>query len=407
MLSSPCAARCTVLVNSCDGYADIWPAFFTLLARRWPNRPYPLALNTETLPPPDGVTALHSPGGLAWTRRLQYALRQLDTPFVLLLLDDFFLTAPVDTAEIERCLDRMQAQPDIACISFYPTTGNPPQSDLAGYQLRPQDGLYRFNAQAGLWRRERLLTFLDADEDAWTWENQGNRRSFSLPDRFYSRHPDATPVFAYDFMRHGLIGGQWFPETAALFSAEGIEMDFARRGFYDPDKWALLPSVASAFTLDSVLYPSSGAGFDAAAAVSCQTVQKSGPFDQVYPVAPHTLQLRWDPSTRRGFAVTQLTATLHDTLGHTAPLAVSGGNGVCTEVQGQKLWVFLEEDPQLVFALPRTWRKTGGSLQVAGVAVCPLTPQQLEAAQQTTQAPVTPKHKGVSGLWRRRKGGRS
>lgn len=41
---------CTVVINSCDGYADIRVAFLTLLDRYWPDRPWPLVLNTETLP---------------------------------------------------------------------------------------------------------------------------------------------------------------------------------------------------------------------------------------------------------------------------------------------------------------------------------------------------------------------
>ncbi len=398
-------ARCTVVVSSCDGYADIWPAFFTLLDRRWPDNPFPLVLNTESLPAPcEGVQVFHTAHGTAWTRRLQSVLQRVETPYLLLLLDDFFLTAPVDTAEVLACISKMNADPSIACFSFFPTTGNPPHSGIPGYDLRPQDGLYRFNAQAGLWRTDRLIDFLDADEDAWEWENKGNLRSFALADKFYSRSADASPVFAYDFMKHGLIGGKWFPETASLFAAEGIEMDFARRGFYDPEEWALLPSVASAFTLDSELYADRGAGYDAAAAQTA-AVQKSGSFCQSFAVAQGTLRLRWDPSTRKGFGLCGLCAELRTADGRHETLIPIGGNGVCITENDAPVWIFLEDDPQLVFIVPRALRCRSGTLTVRGSIVCPISRQQLTAAR--TAAPPVPQ----AGILQRllatlRKGGR-
>ena len=38
-----------ILVNSTDRYSDTWQPFFTLLGRYWPECPYPIVLNTETL----------------------------------------------------------------------------------------------------------------------------------------------------------------------------------------------------------------------------------------------------------------------------------------------------------------------------------------------------------------------
>ena len=379
---------CTVVVSSCDSYADIWPAFFTLLARRWPDNPFPLVLNTESLPAPEGVQALHTSGKTAWTRRLQGVLQRIGTPYLLLLLDDFFLTDTVDTSEIFACLTRMEQDTSIACFSFFPTTGNPDASDIPGYDLRPQNGLYRFNAQAGLWRTDRLIDFLNADEDAWEWENKGNLRSFSLTDRFYSRSAEASPVFAYDFMQHGLIGGKWFPATADLFAAEGISMDFSRRGFYDPEEWALLPSVASAFSLDSELYANSGAGFDAAGAQCAADAPKSGVFRQSYSAAAGTLQLRWDPSTRKGFAIRSLYAELTAPDGRRAQLIPVGGNGTLPAQKGSDLWIFLQDDPQLVFAVPRSFRACGGTLTLCGEIVCPISKELLYAAKNhPTPAP--------------------
>lgn len=370
-------ALCTVVINSCDRYADIWGAFFTLLDRYWPDRPWPMVLNTETVPSPRAdVPALHTVPGTPWTRRLQGVLARLGTPYVLLILDDFFLTAPVDTAEAVACLRRMEEDRGIACFSFYPTTGNTEASAWPGYEQRPQTGLYRFNAQVGLWRREQLMGFLDADEDAWEWEEHGNARSFAVSDRFYSRRADAGPVFPYDFMEHGLIGGKWFPATETLFADEGIPMDFSRRGFYDPGEWALLPSTAAGFSMDSVLYVDTGAGMSEAGSSRCPLITKTGPFSQRWPLPRGARRVRWDPSTHKGFALRDLRVSLRGPGGRATPLKALSGNAVTAA----GMLCFLQEDPQLTYPLPRFWR-AGSTLEVTGVAVCPLSREQLHEAQ--------------------------
>ena len=41
-------SRVTLLVNSCDAYADLWQPFFTLLKRYFVPLPDEILLNTET-----------------------------------------------------------------------------------------------------------------------------------------------------------------------------------------------------------------------------------------------------------------------------------------------------------------------------------------------------------------------
>ena len=41
-------SRVTLLVNSCDAYADLWQPFFTLLTRYFVPLPDEILLNTET-----------------------------------------------------------------------------------------------------------------------------------------------------------------------------------------------------------------------------------------------------------------------------------------------------------------------------------------------------------------------
>ena len=41
--------RVTLLVPSCDRYADLWPTFFALLRRQWPDCPFRVVLGSNHL----------------------------------------------------------------------------------------------------------------------------------------------------------------------------------------------------------------------------------------------------------------------------------------------------------------------------------------------------------------------
>lgn len=391
---------CTVLVSSCDSYEDLWQPFFTLLHRQWPDNPFPVALCTESKAytgPFAPQQCLHpQKPDAAWTARLRQGLGQLHTPYVLLLLDDFFFTGKIDTSRVLQCLAWMQQDPDAACFSFYPTTGNEP-APYPGFEKRPQQGLYRFNAQAGLWRRTQLMEFLCVDEDAWQWENTGNLRSFAVPQAFYSEKDTPDRIFPYDYMRHGLIGGKWFPETKDLFEQYGIQADFSRRGFYDPQRWMFLPSVQSAFALDSVLYPDAGAGFQEQTAVPAQENLRQGAFCQRFslPEPVRCRAIRWDPATRAGFSLENVQVRVHYADGgeQTLPLRKAAGNA--RRAEGQL--VFLKPDPQLIFALDG--KRLVEGVTVSGVAHCPITEEMFRQLCPDKKESWLQR---LAGCWKRR-----
>ena len=94
--------RVTLLVNSCDAYADLWQPFFTLLKRYFVPLPAEILLNTETKDFTfDGLNlrCVHSTAP-TYGERMTDALREVKTEYTLLLLDDFFLRRPVDIARL-------------------------------------------------------------------------------------------------------------------------------------------------------------------------------------------------------------------------------------------------------------------------------------------------------------------
>ena len=236
----------TVLVNTSDGFSDCWPPFFDLMATYWPDCPYPIRLNTETLgyshPQFDilaTTVAAGSPRRLTWSECLAACLDRIDTPYVLYLQEDYFLEAPVRADWIETFLVAMrEGRADVIrlmeCDGSGPWT---PTDDPALWEVH-QDARYRIALQAALWRKNTLQRSLRAHETGWQLEGFGSGRArrrrdetvlCAARDRF---HGPGREIFPYQ--PTGVVGGKWERTIVEpLFSKHRLAVDFSRRGFFD------------------------------------------------------------------------------------------------------------------------------------------------------------------------------
>ena len=170
---------CTVLVCSCDKYADILPAFVALWRRFWPDCPFETVLVTETDPGLGGFDRTIACGaGGTWCSRLVKALDEISTSCVLMLCDDYFLSQKVDTAQILHRLAQMR-EFGAGNLRLIP---NPSPSDSNSEPFAADDGLFRYRpksayciaTQAGLWDRAFLRGLADGRASIWEFERYGS-----------------------------------------------------------------------------------------------------------------------------------------------------------------------------------------------------------------------------------------
>lgn len=231
----------TVLINSCDAFEDCWPPFFSLFHKYWPECDAPILLNTESkawsFPGADvHATRVQARCGrrLTWSECLLLALDQVTTPLVLYMQEDYFLHRPVHDALVRNAAGFMLQHPDIKHI------GLSRHGSLGPYAAHPSGWLltigprarYRISTQAGLWRVDTLRSYLRSRENGWMFEILGTVRAWRRHDTFlvvdYST-PLGAPI---EYIHTGIIKGAWHPGIPAIFSANGLSMDFSRRGFY-------------------------------------------------------------------------------------------------------------------------------------------------------------------------------
>lgn len=213
-----------ILVPSCDRYRDLWRPFMALLRRNWPDCPYPVYIGSNhAVCDEPGTHTLAVGDDTTWTRGFRAMIDRLDAPVVLLLLEDFFFRAPVNTARVDglrRDFDRLQA----AYLRLFPEP--PPDLKLARFpevgEIAP-GAPYRTSLQAAFWRVEDLRAVLRDDENVWQMEVLGSRRSDGFDRGFYSVWETALDYY------NGVIGGRWDPYAIALCREQGVPVDLNAR----------------------------------------------------------------------------------------------------------------------------------------------------------------------------------
>lgn len=238
------ASQFTIVVSSSDEYEDCWFPFFTLLSKHWPDCDLPILLNTQKkrfsypgLRIFCPAVARSSRRDLKWGARLRKSLEQVEDEFILFMLDDYFIRAPVAVDRIREFISWMHRD-RLSHIMLYPIPGPNHPCSYPMLVERGDKAVYRFSLQVGLWRTERFRSYLRDHENPWQTERWGTRRAWKLKDSFFCLDErylrDKGAVIDYPVLG-GIVGGKWVSEKVVhLFRQHGIAVDYSKRGFYEP-----------------------------------------------------------------------------------------------------------------------------------------------------------------------------
>jgi len=225
-----------IMVVSCDRYSDVWSPFFKLFKKYWPDCPYRVFFVTNNLDPAEpGVTTIRTGDDTTWATQLLRALDQIKSPYVIMLLDDYFLRSTVPTDKVRRLVET-GINMKVHCLRLMPRPA--PTRRMPGYPelgiLQPGDS-YRVSTQAGLWRVETLRALIRPDQSGWEFEAQGTERSAEFKDGFLGVYKPAI-----DYVQ-GIVQGKWYFSGLAVCRKSGIDVDKSRRPVMP--KWQLLKRI--------------------------------------------------------------------------------------------------------------------------------------------------------------------
>lgn len=219
-------ADVSLVVVSHDGFADVWPGFFKMLFRHWPDRPYPLYLISNAKTFDDArVTPLLVGDDRSWSQTLAAGLQRISTPYVLLTLEDFYLTAPVDSAALARLHQVMVDSGGAYLRVMANPKPDQPHPDRLDIGLISPGAPYRTSTQMAFWDRAALLSLLREEKSAWDFELKGSRRSDKLPMSFLSISTASSPIT----YRHVVYRGKWLPDAIRDLEPLGLTFDLSKR----------------------------------------------------------------------------------------------------------------------------------------------------------------------------------
>lgn len=223
-------AKTAVLMTTCAKFQEAWDPFFILFRKFWPDCPYRLYMATDRGARED-VEVLKQPDNMdrGWSSNLLSSLERMEEDRVILFLEDFLLTAPVDTKTV-RHLVRHAYDLDLGCLRVFPCPGPSGEwfgcSSLGSIRLKDE---YRVSTQVAIWDRLVLADLLREGETAWQFETNGSERSRICAKAFVSIKRVSEEIAGgpvpYEI---GILRGKWRRKVVDIMEANGVPVSGLR-----------------------------------------------------------------------------------------------------------------------------------------------------------------------------------
>lgn len=161
-----------------DGYIDVWNHCFELLNRYWVDRPDTYLASSEAIPEYDNVCVIPAGSGSEWSLKAQTALKRIQTPYTILMLEDFFISDYIDNKKIEDIITTIRKydikfyQLNVQLIKSTWEKGKPFNGNK-DIKVIPHDKKYGLNLQAAIWDTEFLRRTIGTENyNAWEFESR-------------------------------------------------------------------------------------------------------------------------------------------------------------------------------------------------------------------------------------------
>lgn len=173
--------RMTILILSCDKFSDLWDGNVQLFNQNWSDRGVRTCIVTdkETTKHYANVEIIAATDAAEWSERLAYALQQVDTDYVFVTLDDYFLIRQVSDRGITDLLDMMQKM-SVSYLRLFPRPKRATRNAIEGYDKIywvDTNENYSVNLYAGIWKKDFLAYTVKEPKNAWQFEVQLPRRA--------------------------------------------------------------------------------------------------------------------------------------------------------------------------------------------------------------------------------------
>ena len=220
----------TILMTSCNEYEDILKIHDILFRKNWSDCPFNKVLvvdeikgGMDTSLYNQVIQAGFNAGGGGYNGiRIREGLKNIDSPYVILLQEDFLLYTSVDTQLINRLVE-LAKKYNVGNLRF---TIDPPTQSIFSEEdnlLEYIPGMaYRCSMQAGLWNKKYLNDIFCQCNNGSEFERVGSFISAKYPEPILGWRGCAYPYF------NAIQRGKWWPYCINMVKYNGIEPDLTK-----------------------------------------------------------------------------------------------------------------------------------------------------------------------------------
>lgn len=223
--------RLSILVLTCDAYSDLWNDFFTLKEKFWPDCPFRTYLITESKGyKRNGVSVMQMGKSLNWSGRLREALKRIDTPLVLPILEDFFIYKKIDNKiileDVEFCVSHLVS---FLTLQYKSIIESPQRKYFDKYVIIPKHEKYPVTTESAIWNKNYFLSKLGEDDySAWQFEvNMCNEAKTEQGIDGLLLCDERKPINITEVPI--VIQGKFYPLGISFFRSLGYSIDVSKR----------------------------------------------------------------------------------------------------------------------------------------------------------------------------------
>lgn len=232
-------ATLTIIISSPDSYSDVFGVFYQCLMRFWQDCSYEVILSTNSYKEYPNIKIIANKAkNDSWINRVIPLLKQVSTKYVLVIADDCFITAPVNSSAIGMIVDDMEKFDLNFCgLGNFKKGIKLNKGSLLNRVNKRQ--AYAKNLQVGIYNREFLLDCLSGEEvSAWEIEKRWIDETLSACNEYFDDIVSCRENVLHCV--HGVVKSKWLPSAIHRLNKIGIEVELRRKVYLPHEELVML-----------------------------------------------------------------------------------------------------------------------------------------------------------------------
>ena len=227
--------NCPIFISSADSYSDLWPIFFDMFKKYWPEYNGIIYLNTEEKTyTTNGLNIICTQVGQNkfFGTTFRKGLDMIKSKNVLLMMIDYMFMGRVNDRKILEYYDFfVNEYLDSLCLTnqHYPNTKKTGHNELV--MVLPPAPYVMFSYQIAFWKKSMLYQMALPQEDPWTSEWYGTLRAEKMHIKLASIADEKYNPIPYH-LAGCLHKGKWLTEAIEHLKSINYNVDFDKRGYY-------------------------------------------------------------------------------------------------------------------------------------------------------------------------------